>query len=200
MVVRSLFLSLSLSKISKAFLIRFCILFAPQRERCLVPMDVKNLSGILPIDESLYSSYSNTWASKFSANARSFWNSNLASTGTAFNASNPLNAVVPSTPSTTNSSLANNNSLINSNASNANQLNSSGLNAPNMISNTFGSTTNNLMNGFFNSNYPYSSANTSGLNSGLNSSFTAAAGLSSMKSSLSQLTSSTEKIGQAKAN
>lgn len=166
-------------------------------------MDMKNLSGILPIDESLYSSYSNTWASKFSANARSFWNSNLAGTGTAFNASNPLNAVVPSTPSTTNSSLATNNSLINSNASNANQLNSSGLNAPNMISNTFGSTTNNLMNGFFNSNYPYSTnptLNTSGLNSGLNSSFTAAAGLSSMKSSLSQLTSSTEKIGQAKAN
>lgn len=160
-------------------------------------MDVKNLSGILPIDESLYSSYSNTWASKFSANARSFWNSTGAA---AFNPSNPLNAVVPSTPSTTNnSSLATNNSLINStNASNANQLNSSGLNAPNMISNTFGSTTNNLMNGFFNSNYPYSSAN-AGLNtSGLNSSFTTAAGLSSMKSSLSQLTSSTEKIGQAK--
>lgn len=165
-------------------------------------MDMKNLGGILPIDESLYSSYSNSWATKFSANARSFWNSNLTGTGTAFNASNPLNAVVPSTPSTTNSSLATNNSLINSNASNANQLNSSGLNAPNMISNTF-SSTNNLMNGFFNSQYPYSNnptLNTSGLNSGLNSSFSAAAGLSSMKSSLSQLTSSTEKIGQAKAN
>lgn len=168
-------------------------------------MDVKNLSGILPIDESLYSSYSNTWASKFSANARSFWNSNLASTGTTFNPSNPLNAVV-TTPPTTNSSLTtNNNSLINSNTSNANQLNCASLNSTNMMSNTFGTTTNNLMNGFFNSNYSYSPANsgglnTSGLNSGLNSSFSAAANLSSMKSSLSQLTSNTEKICPAKAN
>lgn len=183
-------------------------------------MDVKNL-GILPIDESLYnSSYTNSWAHKFSANARSFWSSAGTSAFNTNSITNPLNAVaVASTPSTTNSSLTtNHNSLINPNASNAN------LNTSNMMSNTF-NTTNNLMNGlasnhFFNTNYPYSSANTSGLNSGLNSSFSAASlttnlqnsltndttstaltngALSSMKS-LSQLASTTEKFPTAKAN